>query len=436
MKQIHRRSNLEPGEFVSELNQIISERQKQYENALVRLAIRRENGELMVSFGRIDFLLKGDITPEEQTYDYNNFVLVQFVRKASEIPDFLNDLTQENPVTVNSLSNVKCAFEQNIRWDSKEISSNTAWGYIKNEFPSLYYSSRLANHNIDSSLILAGKHLRPYPNASSAIIDFMNLHMADGWGKYLNENRFIVVAPDFRTRIKNMTIARNKVKITVDCRVTEDKEIFSQFYLGGEAKNDVPIVNQSSEVESSKEPDEILAVILDRNSGEILDYKKYDLRWSEADSSIQKEDPEDVVKEWINRGENEFVEFKEGLKHADDVMKTVVAFANTKGGVIILGVKDDGSIVGSDESVESVKNRLERMISSKCDPPIDFIAKRIEFDDKGITYIKIPKGTYKLYSVTNGPIYVRRGASDIFIKPSEIVEMFTSNLDSSIPNLS
>lgn len=277
--------------------------------------------------------------------------------------------------------------------------------------------------------------MRPYPSASYAIIDFMTLHMRDNWGKYLNENRFIVVAPDFRTRIKNMTIARNKVKITVDCRITEDKEIFSQFYLDGEAKTDVPILNQSSEVESTKESDEILAVILDRKSGEILDYKKYDLRWMEADSSIQKEDPEDVVKEWINRGENEFVEFKEVLKHADDVMKTVVAFANTKGGIIILGVKDDGSIVGSDESVESVKKRLGGMISSKCDPPIDFTVKRIEFDDKGIIYVKIPKGTSKLYAVTNGPIYVRRGASDIFIKPSEIIEMFSTNRSSSIPGL-
>jgi len=423
---------LKPEEFANELEQLILEKQNQYENALVRLAIRRENEELKVSFGRIDFLFKEDITPEEQTYDYNNFVLVQFVRKAPEIPGFLNYLIQGKPVTINSLNNVKCEFEQQISWDNEELPSNTAWGYLKNEFPSLYYSSRLVNHNIDYRSILAGKNLRPYPNASSAIIDFMSLYLREGWGNSLNENRFIVILPDFRARIEKMTIIRNKVKIVLECKNIEEKEIFSQFYLDGESKIDVPIIDRSSEVESSKEPNEILAVILDRESGEILDYKKYELRWSEADSSIQKEDPEDVVKEWINRGENEFVEFKEVLMHADDVMKTIVAFANTKGGVIILGVKDDGSIVGSDESVESVKNRLERMISSKCDPPINFTVKRIEFDNKGIIYIKIPKGTSRLYAVTNGPIYVRRGASDIFIKPSEIIEMFTSNRSPSV----
>lgn len=435
MKQVHRRSNLEPGKFVSELNQIISERQKQYENALVRLAIRRENGELKISFGRIDFLFKDDKVPNEITFDYNNFILTRFVKKSDEIPDFLKKLMQGETVKINSEMNVQCEFEKQVHWDNEELPSGKEYVYIKNEFPSLHYSSRLDNHSIDSRLILAGKNLRPYPNASYAIIDFMDLHLSNSYGKYLNESKFIVLAPDFSVRIKRMKIMRNKIRIELDCKQVNENDIISQFYIDGDTNNEVPIVNQSSEIESSKEPDDILAVILDKKSGEILDYKKYEFHPSETDSSIQKEDPEDVVKEWINRGENDFIEFKEGLKHADDVMKTIVAFANTKGGVIIMGIKDDGSMIGTDESADSVKNRLERMISSKCDPPIDFSVKRIEFDDKGITYIKIPKGSSKLYSVTNGPIYVRRGASDIFIKPSEIVEMFTNSRSSSMLGL-
>lgn len=435
MKQIHRRSNLQPEEFVDELEQVISEPSRKYENALVRLAIRRENGELKVSFGRIDFLFKGDPVPTELTLDYNSYILTEFGKKAKEIPSFLNELVQGNPVTIHSLKNVKCEFEQQIRWDSEELPSNTAWGYIQNEFPSLYYSSRLENHNIDSKMILAGKNLRPYPSASYAIMDFLGLYQREQWGGYLNENRFIVIAPDYRTRIKKMKIIRNKVKIEIESRNIEDSEIFSQFYLDGQTDVEVPVVNHTAEAEAAKEPNEILAVVLDKKSGEILDYKKYELRWAESDSSIQKEDPKDVVMEWIKRGENDFVEFKEGLKHADDVMKTIVAFANTNGGVILFGVKDDGSIIGYDEPVDKTKNRLERMISSKCDPPVDFIVKRIDFDNTGITYAKIPKGKSKLYAVTNGPIYVRRSASDIFIKPSEIMEMFSSR-ESRMPGMS
>ena len=98
-----------------------------------------------------------------------------------------------------------------------------------------------------------------------------------------------------------------------------------------------------------------------------------------------------------------------------------------------MGVKDDTSIIGYDEPIEKTQNRLERMIASKCDPPIDFALNRIE-DDK-ITYIKIPKGKNKIYSVTNGPMYVRRGSSDAFIKPAELMERFSGQRDSVIPGI-
>ena len=51
LKQVHRHSSLSPEEFVNELKQIIVEPQRQYESVLVRLAIRRENEQLKVSFG-------------------------------------------------------------------------------------------------------------------------------------------------------------------------------------------------------------------------------------------------------------------------------------------------------------------------------------------------------------------------------------------------
>jgi len=52
------------------------------------------------------------------------------------------------------------------------------------------------------------------------------------------------------------------------------------------------------------------------------------------------------VKELILRGENETVEFKSSFK--SDAIETVVAFANTKGGVILIGVDDSKRVVGLD----------------------------------------------------------------------------------------
>ena len=106
------------------------------------------------------------------------------------------------------------------------------------------------------------------------------------------------------------------------------------------------------------------------------------------------------------------------------MVKSVVAFANTNGGVIILGVKDDGSIAGYKEPIVTTRERLERMLAEKCDPPISFDLERVDVGDE-ITIIKIPKGDKKIYAINNGAIYVRRNSSDRFIKPSEVEERFS-----------
>ena len=53
--------------------------------------------------------------------------------------------------------------------------------------------------------------------------------------------------------------------------------------------------------------------------------------------------------------ENENTEFKARL--SDEIYKEVIAFANTDGGIIYLGIDDDGSIIGLD-NVDETYTRL------------------------------------------------------------------------------
>ena len=52
------------------------------------------------------------------------------------------------------------------------------------------------------------------------------------------------------------------------------------------------------------------------------------------------------IKRLIFGGENEHVEFKRKINHPEKVIREVVAFANTGGGHLFVGVDDDKSIVG------------------------------------------------------------------------------------------
>jgi ATP-dependent DNA helicase RecG len=53
-------------------------------------------------------------------------------------------------------------------------------------------------------------------------------------------------------------------------------------------------------------------------------------------------------REWVDRllaeGESEMVEFKESLDR--EALETAAAFANTRGGILLIGVRDDGTVRG------------------------------------------------------------------------------------------
>ena len=56
-----------------------------------------------------------------------------------------------------------------------------------------------------------------------------------------------------------------------------------------------------------------------------------------------------------NRGESSFVEFKSKEVHAESIAKGVVAFSNSQGGVILIGVSDKGEV----ESISGDNNYEE-----------------------------------------------------------------------------
>ena len=106
--------------------------------------------------------------------------------------------------------------------------------------------------------------------------------------------------------------------------------------------------------------------------------------------------------EEIKSGESKNVEFK--VKPPDDskkYMKTIVAYANTSGGKIIIGVDDTRNIVGVEpSSVFQIMDKIANAVSDMCVPQIvpDVTFQTIE--GKCIVQIEI-------YPGQNRPYYIR-----------------------------
>jgi ATP-dependent DNA helicase RecG len=73
--------------------------------------------------------------------------------------------------------------------------------------------------------------------------------------------------------------------------------------------------------------------------------------------------------------EGKILEFKRDLSSLKQVMKTVVAFANTAGGTLIIGREDDGSVVGVEDPLMA-EEKLSNAIADSILPLICRFSKR------------------------------------------------------------
>lgn len=80
------------------------------------------------------------------------------------------------------------------------------------------------------------------------------------------------------------------------------------------------------------------------------------------------------IEELIARGEGETLDFKHSINDSKKIARSVSAFANTRGGILLIGVKDNGSIAGvnSDEEYYMV----EAAAQLYCKPEVDFEVKK------------------------------------------------------------
>jgi len=125
------------------------------------------------------------------------------------------------------------------------------------------------------------------------------------------------------------------------------------------------------------------------------------------------------VEKLIESGESETIEFKQGFSR--EAIETVTAFANTKGGIVLVGVKDNGQIVGITVGKETLidwRNQISQSTEPSIYPEID----AIEIGGKTIVRIVIKEYPLKPISF-RGRCFRRVKNSNYQMTPAEITEM-------------
>lgn len=126
--------------------------------------------------------------------------------------------------------------------------------------------------------------------------------------------------------------------------------------------------------------------------------------------------------------ESSTLEFKESFPQNHQIIKTVVAFCNRKGGKVIIGVKDDRTIIGlSEEAIQEALETLDQAIFGSTSPPIIPHIGFQHIGDKIILIIEVSSGMNKPYCVKSEGAekgtYVRLGQSTLRANSGMIQEL-------------
>jgi len=114
--------------------------------------------------------------------------------------------------------------------------------------------------------------------------------------------------------------------------------------------------------------------------------------------------------EIISQGETSKVEFKGDIDSPDKLTAEMVAFANSLGGLLIIGVDDNGDVKGlNKDQLKKYQNLAMNLAASNTKPPIGSIwTEVVKIEDKNVLLIQIEKGI-TLYRDKNHTVWVRSG---------------------------
>lgn len=158
--------------------------------------------------------------------------------------------------------------------------------------------------------------------------------------------------------------------------------------------------------------------------------------------TVRKKD--NHIQSLISEGEHQMLDFKFEISDSKRIARSLAAFANTDGGRLLVGVKDNGSIAGvrSDEEIHMIQAAAEMY----CQPQVDYTTEEWDINGKTVLEVIIPQdkhrkhkapdsqGTYKYFVRVNDEnlvadsVLIKVWKADKLARPAKIAFTDTETL--------
>lgn len=123
------------------------------------------------------------------------------------------------------------------------------------------------------------------------------------------------------------------------------------------------------------------------------------------------------LRDLIASGESSTLEFKRKFTTVEKFARELIAFANTTGGRLLVGVDDSGKVIGVDSEKEQI-DQIEVSLHS-IDPPIQAQIDVVEVDFKDVIVVTIPQSQSRPHHFVHPDAATRPHDRPVFIRDGE-----------------
>jgi hypothetical protein len=240
----------------------------------------------------------------------------------------------------------------------------------------------------------------------------------------------VVVMPDTRARATGIAVVDAEVYAHTEIRDdSQEWELHFVFSRGQKyASAGLRTVNpQGPTVLPLPEGASQLDVFVVGSEVGMVSHSYFYGRQLEAVTDAAAESDRELLED-LRGGENEFVEFKpfvsRGHEKMEEIIKAVVAFANTDGGRLFLGVTDEGKPQGRSALVRLNKGSspsdalqdfvatVKKYIREKVKPVPELEVSDVLIQGEPVVVVDVPRGVDSVYATHDNDVWIRRGATN------------------------
>ncbi len=392
-----------------QLRKIIDERAPSYETGVQTTILGKQPDGWRNLLTKFDFVCKGRTVPDPVLHKYPDVIINRRHINAVGVSENLQRLLQEAKLETGAEpGHVSMA----TRMGHHE--SFRSWRREWSQWPGdIVYFDR-AEGQFQSGLpgtSLIARDAPYYPTAGHAFLDLFG-------SRPINDSdwlrgQVIVVIPDFRARISKLTVGRDYVRAEFECALCQPEDLLVKTYAENSGRR---LVQETVElakpiIEMNLEDRATFAAIalLSKSTGELLHEKSFDEKRGWVDEDVVVKMAEQEIEQMLLLGETETVEFREKIEPVR-LAKTIVAFANTRGGTIIVGVDDNHRVVGCD--LKGLEDTVTNVVRGRCDRPPDVSMEVVEYQERTLFLVRVAESKAKVHvEKEHGPL-IRANATN------------------------